>query len=352
MASTKQNIKDYGIARDGGLQRAEACLGLSKYKGIGTFKDVVFVSLRLGVSREERVNASVPHIKELGIATFSTQDLNPTTPFSPSPTAKFIETHQYSTSHSSWKFEESYDSDVTDFQECVFQQTTKVSQTNIPALITCALRIPNPAPSRRLFRVIILVGHGIKSDLRILAKLGIDIYQIAPILAIVDTDVMSRDILGSSYPAPLMNFNLGDLLRELNCPYRDSELGNAGNYATYTLHAMIMLIIKNSAGWWAQGSVNLERMEVLQQVTEWEVFGRERWQPIRKLEDDYSDFFDFEDASEETETETDDIYPNDLGDNINEEEETKSSKKGFSGLKTLGRAAGSQLLHRSTKLRR
>jgi hypothetical protein len=136
----------------------------------------------------------------------------------------------------------------------------KVSQKDLPLTNIRSLLIPDFKGGQNKFRVIVLVGHGIKSDLRILAKLGLDVYQIAPILAIFDTDFMSRDLLGTNYPTKFMNFQLEDLLMELGCPHKSSKLYNAGDHAIYTLHAMFMLTLKNLVGWWSYRSMHQENM--------------------------------------------------------------------------------------------
>jgi hypothetical protein len=43
-------------------------------------------------------------------------------------------------------------------------------------------------------------------------------------------------------------FKLRDVLTELKCLFKRSDLHNAGYDATYTLHAMLMLAIRSSKG--------------------------------------------------------------------------------------------------------
>lgn len=97
----------------------------------------------------------------------------------------------------------------------------------------------------------VIVGHSTKSDLKILQRLGVDIYVIVPVLAILETYLMARNLLGANAiflkgTAPMTRFNLGALLAELKCLYEKLDLHNAGNDATFTLHAMLMLAIRSS----------------------------------------------------------------------------------------------------------
>jgi hypothetical protein len=77
------------------------------------------------------------------------------------------------------------------------------------------------------------------------------VYEIEPVLAILDTHLMARNMFKANSiflnrAPPMTSFNLGALLAELKCPHETSDLHNAGNDATFTLHAMVMLAIKGS----------------------------------------------------------------------------------------------------------
>jgi hypothetical protein len=110
------------------------------------------------------------------------------------PAIKIISTQQFSISHASEDFK---DCDVTDFQECVFAETHFVSQTNLAATIIASLRIvDDSSPSSCSVRDIVLVGHSTKNDPRILQRLGVDFYKIAPVITILDTYKMTRNLLG------------------------------------------------------------------------------------------------------------------------------------------------------------
>jgi hypothetical protein len=147
---------------------------------------------------------------------------------------------------------------ITDFKECVFSETLFVSQTDLPTNTTKSLCIQdNSSPDSSALRNIVIVEQLAKTDLKILQRLGVNVFEVALILAILDTNLIAQNLLGAS-------FKLGALLTELKCPYNSSDLHNAGNDATFTLHAMLMLAIKSSkAGKW-----------VLFRVKIWNVYGQ------------------------------------------------------------------------------
>jgi hypothetical protein len=82
------------------------------------------------------------------------------------------------------------------------------------------------------------------------------VFEVAPVLAILDTHLIGRNLLGVSIKLT----RLGALLAELKCPYKSSDLHNAGNDATFMLHAMLMLAIKSSESR-AMGVVQRENLE-------------------------------------------------------------------------------------------
>jgi hypothetical protein len=164
MASLKQKNRDFGIARDGGLQHAEQFFGLRHIKDFNPSLDIVFVSIDLEVSRQEISKAGAPLVKEFGIATLDTRHLRCLS--SPFVATKSISTLQFSTSHASKDF---LGCDFTDFKECVFAETVFLSQTNLPTTVTKSLRIQDDtSPDSRALRNIVIIGHSTKTDLKIL----------------------------------------------------------------------------------------------------------------------------------------------------------------------------------------
>lgn len=240
--------------------------------------DPVLVSIDLEVSRGERAAISrsqshIPYVKELGIAILDVRDIfAPLTP-KLSELASVIATTQYSAEHSSEEFE---DCDLTDFQECVFARTTRIRQADIVATIERYLQIPesNAILTPQRLRPIVLVGHSIKHDLNILRRLGLDIATSYPDIKVLDTHSLSRHILTPG------GFTLGEVLRRLNCPHEASELHNAGNDATYTLHAVLLLAVK-----WARQQQMTQAQSDHQEIISAFVL-REmvapRWKPVRR----------------------------------------------------------------------
>jgi hypothetical protein len=111
--------------------------------------------------------------------------------------------------------------------------------------------------------------------LKILQRLGINVFEVALVLAILDTHLIARNLLGAS-------FKLGALLAELKCPYKSSDLHNAGNDATFTLHAMLMLAIKSPESR-EMGLVQRENLERLRAVAQMELYECQRWKPSREF---------------------------------------------------------------------
>lgn len=106
-------------------------------------------------------------------------------------------------------------------------------------------------------------------------------YEVAPVRAILDTDIVARSLLGANSSNLLTNFKLSTLLAELECPYESSDLHIAGNDATFTLHAMLMIVIKSSEGremrWFQR-----ESLERLREVAQMELYERQRWKPTQR----------------------------------------------------------------------
>jgi hypothetical protein len=184
-----------------------------------------------------------------------------------------------STSHASKDF---IDCNFTDFKECGFAETIFVPQTDLPTKITKSLRIKDDtSPDPRTLRNIVIIGQSVKTDLKIFQRLGVNVHEVAPVLAILDTDLIARNLLGANSSTPLTSFRLCAILTDLKCPYETSELHNAGNDATFTLHALLMLVIKSSESR-EIGLVQRENLERLRAVAQMELYERQRWKPVRR----------------------------------------------------------------------
>lgn len=258
MAGPQPKNQKINIAIHGGLKHVEQLLELCHDKDSQLLSDVVFVSINVKVSKKEREKAvdvsKPPLVKEVGIAILDPRLLQlPST--HPIITAKRISTLQFSTSHAS---EDSKGSGGIEFAECILAKTQLVTQTNLAATITKSLCIEDNEysstdPDSRRLRNIVIVGHSPTYELKVLLQIGVDFCKNAPVTAVLDTHLMTRSLLGPKAcplkgAAPMMPFTLAAILTELGCPYKDAEFQNAGNSATYTLHAMLMLAIRSSEG--------------------------------------------------------------------------------------------------------
>ncbi|KAF4630302.1 hypothetical protein G7Y89_g7837 [Cudoniella acicularis] len=284
MASRKQKKREkdleWRISPNGGLEFAEQLLGLRDFNDSNPLSDVILIAIDLEVSKYDKGKPGAPPIREFGIAILETRHFKSTSPSLPN---NFISTKQFSTIHASKDF---IYCDATDFKECVFAETDLVKQVNLPKTIKKCLRIEDSSsPDPRALRKIVLVGHSIKEDLKMLKRHGIIVHEIAPVVAILDTYSITWNLLGptknSISTTPMTRFTLWALLEELKIPYKKWDLHNAGNDATFTLHAMLMLAIRSSESRELDviESQNLERLRALAQF---ELHERERWKPTRK----------------------------------------------------------------------
>ena len=151
--------------------------------------DIIFVSIDLEVSGSERHasrqdTAYKPHVKELRITTLDSRPL-----FAPQrrPSEKTpgIVTLQYSTVNSSKDFEAC---DVTNFQERICTQTIRTHRKSVVPILKRCLRAQETAPDGTTLdtlRPIVLVGHSVKTDLKILESQGLNVASL-PVIAIMD----------------------------------------------------------------------------------------------------------------------------------------------------------------------
>ena len=241
----------------------------------------VLVSIDLEVSRRERdaflSQGSMPHIRELGIAILDTQRIF-TPEVWPSSQTRQIETHQFSTSHASSDF---HDCDCTDFVECGFAETFRISQDQVASTLNYYLQLQDEASdadsSRR--QQVILVGHSPQTDLAILQARGANISNIA----VLDTHLLSQHVLSISNIDKPPNFTLSGIMTHLECPHTVYELHNAGNDATFTLHALLRLALKYAdnrhGGSTQEAIINQERV---QRFVDREINESRRWEPTRQ----------------------------------------------------------------------
>jgi hypothetical protein len=120
-------------------------------------------------------------------------------------------------------------------------------------------------------RSIILVGHGVSSDLAALKALGFDFQKIL-VIAKLDTYLLARDL-------QMGHLILKNLLMELNCPC-NFKFHNAGNDAKFTLRALLLLGIKAIGA--AESNKTSERVENLWRIAMEEVLSRKWKKCIRR----------------------------------------------------------------------
>ncbi|KAM6487210.1 hypothetical protein HDV62DRAFT_349305 [Trichoderma sp. SZMC 28011] len=90
-----------------------------------------------------------------------------------------------------------------------------------------------------LDRKVLLVGHDIRHEIRILRQLKFDFSRF-DITGSIDTFRIAQQIL------PYFSLSLGELLTELQCPH--NWLHNGGNDAHFTLRALLLLAERSCPG--------------------------------------------------------------------------------------------------------
>lgn len=231
------------------------------------FPGVLFVSINLKVSEDDR-HASrwdedyEPRIEELGVATFDSRDIFRPQDRSDKRTRR-ITTLQYSTRDSPSDYK------VTKSRECIFAETNRTQQGSIIRALRRSLLVRDtserPAPGG--YRPVVIVGHSITADIRILERLGLGINSL-PVITIMDTHELSHQIFAEN-PRP-SHYTLSGALTRLGCPHDYRELHNSGNGATSALYAMLLLAIRWSDERGASGRVE-ENRERIRAFVQWEV---------------------------------------------------------------------------------
>ncbi|CRK16343.1 hypothetical protein BN1708_011737 [Verticillium longisporum] len=252
-----------------GLEQLLVQLRLTEPSATCSFLDAVIVSLDLEVSRRCR--------KLSWIA----RNINPNQGTGGLPRKRQIRTQQYSTLNASKDFE---DCDVTDFKECEFAETVRIAAEQVIHVITNAVRIQEhdstgeKVADTRNFRKVIIVGQSIDGDLAVLKRIGLNLYKEKTVAAILDTYTLGRKILTRERATG--GYSLTGMLTVLGCPYGPHELHNAGNDATYTLRATLML-----AAVWGDEQESLGEAtahhERLRSFAFAEANSLDRWIPVR-----------------------------------------------------------------------
>ena len=233
--------KKFRPPKFGGLRHLERLLGLRKDGFIPT--DAIFVSLDLEVGSDRRrlhLLTERPVVNQIGFASLDTRVIRPSAASGGLRGLISVQMFVVGKQPRSKKAKKS----------CAFAQARQIRPTKVRSTIIRNLRVRDLSAGSTDggLRNIVLVGHSIGGDLKILRLLGIDISSAAPILTIIDTHEISRYVLApfrpDRRPEPGQSFSLAGVLAELGCRPPMSEFHNAGNDAVYSLYAMLLLVIK------------------------------------------------------------------------------------------------------------
>ncbi|KAI1193401.1 hypothetical protein F5X97DRAFT_314244 [Nemania serpens] len=227
----------------GGLSHSERFLGLRLDNASALSTDAIFISLDLEVgSDRQRLHLSTdkPLITQVGFARLDVRDIASSSASSNLESLVSIHMYQIKVPRKSKR------------GACIFTDTQHISPEKIPTILMQNLRIQNDlGGTRDQLRGIVLIGHSVREDVKILRLLGIDISTIAPIIAVIDTHTVSRFVLPPYHPnipiLPGQDFSLRGVLAELDCRPPIATFHNAGNDAVYSLLAMLLLAVRNSA---------------------------------------------------------------------------------------------------------
>lgn len=254
----------------GGLKHLERFLGLREDGGLAI--DVVFVSLDLEVASDrQRLHLSTekPVVTQLAFASLDTRHIRSLSGSSDLRSLISIHMFEVRIPPKSKKATKKMEKE----QQCMFAQTHLITSEEVSTTISQNLRIRDSlaGPENSHLRNIVLVGHSLGEDLRILRLLGIDLASVGPIQTIIDTHSMSRFIFPPYHPnrapAPGQDFSLAGVLAELGCLPPRAEFHNAGNDAVYSLYAMLLLAIKEGTTREAKlGTSELRTLETIRKA--------------------------------------------------------------------------------------
>ena len=199
----------YTISDNGG-QLLQESLGLAPSESQG-LDEPVFVTIDFEYLSNIK-DASQNLNSQMGVAILDSRDLIS------SPARTAISTYNFVTGSPSYC--------AATTKKFLFNKTTIIHQQDI--LSNLESLIPQS-------RNIILVGHDLRNDLRVLQLLGSNLHT--SIRGILDTLRIASRIL------PDIPIRLSSILNELQCPFQN--LHTAGNDAYFTLRVLLLLAIKD-----------------------------------------------------------------------------------------------------------
>lgn len=273
--------------RLGGLKHLERFLG-TREDGVLSV-DAVFVSLDLEVASDrQRLHLSdeKPVVRQLAFASLDTRDIRSMSVSSDLRSLMSLQMFEVCLSPDTKKPVQ----EMAKEKQCLFAQTQSIPSDEVSSTIirNLCIRDSLAAPENSSLRNIVLVGHSLGEDLKILRLLDIDPATVGPIPTIIDTHSMARFIFPPYHPnhpvEPGQDFSLAGVLAELGCLPDKSEFHNAGNDAVYSLYAMLLLAIKAGTAREANlGKGERRSLETLRSVVS-EAVGQNEWGQGSRLE--------------------------------------------------------------------
>ncbi|KAH8777756.1 hypothetical protein F5883DRAFT_544020 [Diaporthe sp. PMI_573] len=261
--------------RLGGLKHLERLLG-SREDGVLSI-DAVFISLDLEVASDRQrlhLLAEKPVVTQLAFASLDTRDIRSLS--TSSDLRSLISLQMFEVVEPPLKTEKATkekEKGKEKKQQCVFAQTYLITPEEVSSTITQNLCIRDTVLGSKssCLRNIVLIGHSLGEDLKILRLLSIDPNSIGPISTIIDTHSMARFLFPPYRPnltlEPGQDFSLAGVLAKLGCLPHRSTFHNAGNDALYSLYAMLLLAIKAGTDRLAQLSTGeLTSLEIIRAV--------------------------------------------------------------------------------------
>jgi len=116
----------------------------------------------------------------------------------------------------------------------LFGTTAHISQASLVAELKTMLYINNTPSDQQ--RNIIIVGHGVNAEIHKFKSLGIDLRLAPAVVDILDTEKIGGEVLGIK-----CGLNLGRVVELMGMEGKGFH--NAGNDASYTLRAMLLLAV-------------------------------------------------------------------------------------------------------------
>jgi hypothetical protein len=190
----------------------------NKPKSSPELEDAIFVAIDFEWGEKQTTTGGRKlHLREVGIAMLDTRDLRKN-----NVSKDVISTQHY---RIVWD-DKSYGN------KFLFGESTNVTQAEAVTILKRLFYL-DKGPSEEV-RNIILVGHGVAWEVRVMLGLKIDLRKADDVIQIIDTNKLAVDVLGRTK-------RLKDVVSDLGMS--GANFHNAGNDANYSLRAMLLLSI-------------------------------------------------------------------------------------------------------------